>query len=399
MKIIFELNEFNMKLLDSKKNKFANIKSLLNNKNYKTKITDKLNSNFLEPWSQWISIHTGIKAEKHGINHLGDTSFINYKQVWEINENINLVWGCLNSKKGTRNEINFFPDPWSIDENTNIYKTQNILNFLRYSVQNRYKKNYLKILYLFILAITDYFYHLKFKILKCFKFLIGTNSASELYSIFEYLNFLIFLEISKSKKIHTSIFFANLLAHYQHYYWDNQNERKINWCLKIVDNMLGECFKNFEDVIVMNGLSQENTLNKKNNYIYAPKNGFLDFLKKFDFDFKDVIPCMSYDCIVLFKNLNEKKKFIKLIDNFEIDEKNKKIFHCDDYPDYNRLFLRLDYFNEENVFFLYNNKSFKFNNYFNIIALRTGKHIQTCDFIRNKKIKLNFFTMKKYLMN
>ena len=64
----FGLNEFNPKLL-------FEISKLLPKDNFLSKICefqkltlpiqDKYDSGFLEPWSQWISVHTGKPTIKH----------------------------------------------------------------------------------------------------------------------------------------------------------------------------------------------------------------------------------------------------------------------------------------------------------------------------------------------
>ena len=385
-KIIFELNEFNLRLLEENKKKYLNINKLLSQYIYKTKIKANYDSNYLEPWSQWISIHTGIEAKDHKIKHLGDSHYNENPQIWEKNEKIKLVWGCLNSSHGIRKNIKFFPDPWSINQNTNIENTKNILSFLRSAVQSRSKKNIIKIFFKSFLAFFDHIKILNFKILKIMPLLKGVSSSSELYGIFEYLNLLIFLKIHKKSKSNISIFFANTLAHYQHYYWSKKFNRKIHWSLSLIDKMLGEIYKVTSNVLIINGLSQEKSDELENWFSYIPRGGFEGFFKKFNLLFKEIIPCMSYDCLVTFNKIDEKINFIHEITKFKIIKTKNNLFVIDDYKDLKRIFLRMNYYDESDIDFEYNNSSYKFVESFEVLTKRTGRHIQRCDIISSNKI-------------
>ena len=71
--ILVELNEINFdivkKYIDS--SKLNNFSSLIN-KNFITTTAEKEYSK-LEPWIQWVSVHTGMNANKHKIFRLGES--------------------------------------------------------------------------------------------------------------------------------------------------------------------------------------------------------------------------------------------------------------------------------------------------------------------------------------
>ena len=123
--LILELNEFNFEILQKYSNKynFKNIKKVLNF--YHTKSTTKdeyLGDNnqhgYLDPWSQWVSIHTLKSSKKHKIKNLGDIPNLKIKQIWELKKNIDFyIWGVMNaSRRGSKNVKLFFPDPWVYSE-------------------------------------------------------------------------------------------------------------------------------------------------------------------------------------------------------------------------------------------------------------------------------------------
>ncbi len=130
-KLIFELNEFNVDLLREAADKRKNIKKLINMNSLMSEIPDRYDSDFLEPWSQWVSIHTGTPAIDHNIKHLGDSINLKHSAVWDDHpQDFGVIWGCLNSNNPLSNTIKYFPDPWTKTSETNIKKQRFFKIFL-----------------------------------------------------------------------------------------------------------------------------------------------------------------------------------------------------------------------------------------------------------------------------
>ena len=83
-KLVFvELNEINLDIVKKYSLKlnlkffdnffFNNLKKTYSEKEY----------NLLEPWIQWVSIHTGKTAKEHNIFRLGDIKNFNQEQIFE----------------------------------------------------------------------------------------------------------------------------------------------------------------------------------------------------------------------------------------------------------------------------------------------------------------------------
>ena len=69
----------------------------------------------LEPWIQWITVHTGIPYRDHGIQRLGDGHELNEPSLWDnVSERDGSVWVCGSMNINYRPPINWWvlPDPW-----------------------------------------------------------------------------------------------------------------------------------------------------------------------------------------------------------------------------------------------------------------------------------------------
>ena len=84
--VIFELNEcdFQFFLKGSKKYNYPLIKNFFNNKVKLTTFTiDKVEGYNLDPWVQWVTVHTGTNSSKHKVYRIGQTLDNRTKQIWE----------------------------------------------------------------------------------------------------------------------------------------------------------------------------------------------------------------------------------------------------------------------------------------------------------------------------
>ena len=142
--LIIELNEFSDDLLlkASSELNLKNIRKILNLQSSITKSTNKREHHGLDPWVQWVSVHTGVPHSLHQIDHLAESKNLKFPQFWETlsNEGYSCgLWGLMNSlHKKTKNCFFFLPDPWSFEEEAYPRKINNFLELPRY-----YAKNYM----------------------------------------------------------------------------------------------------------------------------------------------------------------------------------------------------------------------------------------------------------------
>ena len=115
-----ELNEFNYNFLKerSKELDLKNISKIFDLDHSILKCDKEIEHFGLDPWTQWVNIHTGKKADEHKLLQIGMSDQLNYQQYWDILANREYkvgVWGSMNIKNH-KNNLVFFPDPWNIHE-------------------------------------------------------------------------------------------------------------------------------------------------------------------------------------------------------------------------------------------------------------------------------------------
>jgi len=72
---------------------------------------DKLN-----PWIQWVTVHSGLSFAEHGVFHLGEGHKLTRKCVWDLLSDANLrVWVCgsMNPRFDVPLNGYLLPDPWT----------------------------------------------------------------------------------------------------------------------------------------------------------------------------------------------------------------------------------------------------------------------------------------------
>ena len=386
---LIELNEFSEDLLrlGANKLKLRNIKKLLLLKSSETTTQDRIEHYGLDPWVQWVSIHTGTSSKEHKVKHLGDVGYLKKNQIWEKLGDLGYssgIWGVMNgSLKKTKYSHFFLPDPWTLSEKAKPEKLNRFLSLPRYYAQNYLetsKKLLLKKFFdLFKFVLSDYnFIYLKNEIIYAFKIIIfnGLNNTI-LFSLFDLISHKIFIKYKNKYDQNLSIIFLNCLAHAQHESWTkNKIKKDMKVTLEIIDKMLFNFFEIIHEdeiLLVMNGLGQKN-VEGQNYCIYRQKNPkkFLHFLGvKFD-TFQQ---CMTNESRLFFKSKKNMLGAFEILDNIYI--RDQKLFYVELLDKELSIFFQINMF--DRIFkaeeFIVKNKRSKFYEYFDLLAARTGSHI------------------------
>ncbi|WP_233843742.1 alkaline phosphatase family protein [Dyella sp. 2HG41-7] len=388
------LNEFSVDLLTrgAKELQLKNIDRLLSMRSATTTTDDMVEHRGLDPWVQWVSVHTGVPSSVHGIIHLGDTpSALSVSQVWETLSDAGIssgIWGAMNAtREGARHCDFFLPDPWTFSEVAYPDELNDLLSLPRY-----YSKNYLDVSKQQFLACTGRL--VKFilgsgAVLKLFKqipFVLGgvlrngINNAL-LFSLFDLFSAEFFVKYKKRYTPQFSLVFLNSIAHLQHHRWDKDKLSKDSiFGLRAIDRVLGMIFaarEKDEAIIVMNALTQRNIVGEKPCVCYRQINP-QHFLSAVGIQFRSVEQLMTNDAHVFFHSEAERDAAARALEAATLC--GKPLFHVEkSSQDPNKLFYLVDFWDEldgEKLISV-NDIEIKYFEHFEAIVARTGAHIRT----------------------
>lgn len=391
--ILVELNEINFELVKLYLNdsKLKNFSFILNDKTRTTNSESDYSK--LEPWIQWVSVHTGMNAKEHDISRLGETKNFLHEQIFEKIENKNLNVGILfamNAINKTKNSKYFIPDPWTETKPSNSFWCKNIYKAVKQIVNdNSSKKIEMKSFLIILLACIRFIRLSKYQF---FLKLIFNSFKKKWYKVLV-LDFLIseiHINFIKNRKTNFSTVFYNAGAHIQHHYL--QNIKKINsklknpsWYIsskedpfKDMLNMYDEILKSYitlinngYNIIFATGLSQEPYDKIKFYYRLKDHNSFL---KKLNIKFNYIQTLMTRDFFIFFDNnvdrdyAEKNLKGIITMDKEEIFDEIEVKDKC--------LFVTLTYPNEieKDCEIIYNEQRINFYNEVNFVAIKNGMH-------------------------
>jgi hypothetical protein len=410
--LLVELNEFNNDLLLSvaQTRGLKHVMEMLSWNHARTWTSDEYETGFLEPWVQWVSVHTGVPSSRHGVKNLGDVPNLAEDQLWERWSQHGLssvVWGVMNGdrRKAKSCEI-FVPDPWTFSEDAYPKRLQGLIALPRYLA-----KNYLDFSRLTALRKGSGLVKTLLGSMKIHDFLDGLRvlrrgmaqfgSANVVFIVyFEYLSAMAFIRSVEQIRPDAAIIFINMLAHVQHHYWKTRDGNacpQIEFTATVVDEILGKILKRCSPqmgghVAAMNALSQNCTIDEAPWILYRPKNhaGLIAFL---GLKTTGVEPLMTYDAHVFFKTSDDAREGAEILSTARIE--GKPLFFVEpDTHDPLKLFYRVEMHDpvQPDVEFVYRNKAARFSDHFTNIVQRTGKHSQVGDLYANFEIDQQEFS-------
>jgi hypothetical protein len=84
-----------------------------------TTIADVSDPEFLEPWIQWYSIHTGLPYREHGVFYLTDGPKAGYQDIWRCLHAVGksvMNFSSMNAHPLAGDGAFYLPDPWCSNE-------------------------------------------------------------------------------------------------------------------------------------------------------------------------------------------------------------------------------------------------------------------------------------------
>ncbi len=184
---------------------------------------------YLEPWIQWINVHTGVPFSEHGVEHLGESEKVTQPALWDLISEAGMkVWVCGSMNVHCTSEVtgDILPDPWTAESMTRPAELLTYNRFVRKQVQEhsnasaKFEKS-------------DYLKFLKFMLTHGLSLDTVKTAVNQLRSersngkrwrrafILDLLQFDVFKYIFRKESPAFSTFFLNSTAHMQHVYWRN----------------------------------------------------------------------------------------------------------------------------------------------------------------------------------
>jgi len=349
----------------------------------------------LEPWVQWVTIHSGKSYQEHTIFRLGDiVNKPELSQIFEELEAEGLSVGAVspfNAENRLKNPSFFVPDPWTKTNPSGNWIVKALYQAVHQSVNDNAKSKLnlksmisLGLGLLLYVPISRWFHYVK-TILK------AKNPGAKAL-ILDSLLADVHLTLWKNHKPDFSNIFLNSGAHIQHHYLFNSNAYQGNlknpdwYCpngydpliqiLSEYDYQIGELLK-LRDIklIITTGLHQQP---HEHLTFYWRLKEHIQFAEMIGIkNFSEISPRMSRDFLIKFNNEKDAVNAEKLLNSFYASEDDIKIFDVDNRG--TSLFVELVYPNDinENDSIYSKGAKFKldsFKSYLAFVAIKNGEH-------------------------
>ena len=192
----------------------------------------------LEPWIQWVTVHSGLAPHEHNIKQLDEGHTLKKGRLWDyLSSEGYKVWVCGSMNVGYETKSlsgMVLPDPWSeVVESYPKGEFDDFLHFVQLQVRE-YTNNGLP------MNRKQVFKFLKFLLTRGIRFstilAIGKQLIAEKVTgrgrwlracILDRLQWDVFSWYYKRHKPDFSTFFLNSVAHFQHVYWRNMEPEKF----------------------------------------------------------------------------------------------------------------------------------------------------------------------------
>jgi hypothetical protein len=321
--ILLELNEINFdvveKYLAEDSARFPALKKLMTVARIRTSCEKQYDE--LEPWIQWVSVHTNKTYAEHGIYRLGDIVGSEVPQIFEQLEQAGYKVGAIsamNAENRLKNPAYFIPDPWTHTPADSSWWSRSLGQAVAQAVNDNAKslitlKSALQV-FLGLLRFSRVVHYKKYLSL-----ILASRHKPWLKAlVLDLLLHDVHWAMFNTEKPNFSTLFLNAGAHIQHHYFLNaepirkgsknqnpswyvgENQDPLSDVLGLYDVIVGEYFSRADtDVVLATGLSQKPYERVK---FYYRLNTHAEFLQELGIEFREVFPRMTRDFLITFGN-------------------------------------------------------------------------------------------------
>jgi hypothetical protein len=391
--ILLGLNELNLEFIEGyvREGRLKHFEKLLKHGFVRTVSENRYE--LLEPWIQWVTVHTGKNYDQHGVFRLGD--IVNRPDIIQIFEDLEehgLSIGVIspfNAENRTLNSKFFVPDPWTQTRTSGSFLIRKLSRTISRLV-NGNASGRVGVNDLFWLVIGFMSYVRLKRWPKFFKMLTMRNKPGVKAAILDMILSELFVTLQKKYKPDYSHLFFNGGAHVQHHYMFNSSQYfgvrsnpewycpsdwdPIFMMLNTYDTIIGDLLESGERVIGVTGLHQ--VPHELVTYYWRVIN-HRDFLVEcgLEGDYV-VVPRMSRDFLIEVSNDWQAMEIEKHLSLFFDSKRSNAVFNIDNRG--RSLFVELVYDDE-----LIEGLSFKGPNGISIghlesklafVAIKNGEH-------------------------
>jgi hypothetical protein len=136
--LLLEFNELTPRLMDRfiNEERLPNFRRLRDESHVFTTDAEEA-PDYLDPWIQWVTVHTGLRCAEHGVLLLNEAHKLAYPSIWDLVSNAGRsVWVCgsMNAKVDTKPNGWVLPDPWT-DAEAHPSELNRFYRFVRNQIQ------------------------------------------------------------------------------------------------------------------------------------------------------------------------------------------------------------------------------------------------------------------------
>jgi hypothetical protein len=347
-----ELNELSKEVIDKlvEKGDLPTFAYINTHWNY-VQTTSENDYEKLEPWIQWVTVHTGKTFDEHQVFRLSDVHKLAYPQTWEVLSGQGVESGIIGSMNVIRRQTQggmFFPDPWAIQNDTYPESLKPLWNLISSRVQghatSRIKPS--EMLQGFRVSLdlgvsANVYLKMASQLVQQ---KLRPRSKWKLASVFDEFLAEIFLRLLDRTNYGFYTLFLNSVAHYQHHYWrafDNtpfnphiryddieSGDDPVSYGYKVYDRILSRILKKVGSdpdtlIVLVTGLSQEpyTHQDETGGMNYYRLNNHKEFAEKIGLTEKgfNIFPLMSRDWQVQYLTQTDREFGLQRLQELRVE--------------------------------------------------------------------------------
>ena len=318
--VVLELNELNFEAVEhyAARGALPHFAAFLKSHGYCETTSETLYEE-LEPWIQWVTVHTGLSFSDHGIFRLGDVVASDTPQIWEhMERELQLTVGAvspMNAANRASRPAFFIPDPWTPTPASGSWLTRRLSGAVSQAVNDNARGVMTgSTIGILLLGLARFGLAQNYGAYAG----LGMGAFRRPWNRVSFLDLFlsdVFIGLTKKTRPQFSTLFLNGAAHLQHHYMFNSpacanGQANPSWYIgreldpvghiyAVYDRILGSVQRALPDyrILIITGLHQDPYGTPE---YYWRLRDHAAFLRSLGLQFEDVQPRMSRDFVVRF---------------------------------------------------------------------------------------------------